>query len=258
MSLENNYKIKKLLQTWPKGTVCLTSWLTAHGYSSQLLYRYKKSHWIAAVGSAAIKQYGDTLHVEGALYALQQQANSTIHFGGKTALALLGRSHYLEFNAQEYVLFGGATEKLPSWMVQYPWGVSLVYYSTSFLPPGLGLVSKEFKNYSIQISGTARALLECLYLAPQHEDLITCYEVMEGLIDLRPQTVQSLLVACTSVKVKRLFLYMAEKAQHPWLTYLDFSAIDLGKGNRSLVKNGVYVSQYKITVPKELATYGTV
>ena len=81
---------------------------------------------------------------------------------------------------------------------------------------------------------------------------------MEGLNNLRPDTVQQLLEACSSVKVKRLFLYMAEKAQHPWLNYLDLQKIDLGKGNRSLVEKGVYVSKYKITVPKELAAHGAI
>ncbi len=258
MSLENQYKIKNLLQAWPKGTVCLTSWLSANGYSSQLLNKYKKSRWIESIGSGAVKQTGDTITIEGALYALQHQAGSTIHLGGKTALALLGRLHYLEFDTKKSILFGGADEKLPSWMAHYPWGLTLDYFGSSFLPSDLELVSKEIKSYSIKISGATRALMECLYLAPQKQDLIACYEVMEGMTNLRPQSVQSLLETCSSVKVKRLFLYMAEKAQHPWFQYLDVSKIDIGTGNRSVVKNGVYIAKYQITVPKELAFYEAV
>ena len=77
---------------------------------------------------------------------------------------------------------------------------------------------------------------------------------MEGLNNLRPALVQSLLEACQSVKVKRLFLYLAEKSNHDWFTYLDLSKIDLGSGKRSIVKDGVYISRYQITVPKELET----
>jgi len=258
MSLENHYKINNLLREWKKGTVYLTSWLTHNGYSNQLLHRYKNSNWIETVGSGAVKQFGDSITVEGALYALQQQSGSTIHLGGKTALALLGKSHYLEFATKKKVLFGATNEKLPSWMIHYQWGVELDYFPSSFLPNGLGLVQKEVKNFSINVSGAARALMECLYLAPKNQDLIECYELMEGLNNLRPDTVQQLLEACSSVKVKRLFLYMAEKAQHQWLNYLDLQKIDLGKGNRSLVEKGVYVSKYKITVPKELAVHGAV
>ena len=44
---------------------------------------------------------------------------------------------------------------------------------------------------------------------------------------------------------------MAEKLKHPWLDFADLSKVDLGSGKRSLVKNGVYIDKYKITVPKE-------
>lgn len=256
MSLENQYKINNLLKEWPKGTVYLTSWLTNNGYSNQLLNRYKNSNWIETVGSGAVKQSGDVITLEGALYAVQKQAGSNIHPGGKTALSMLGKSHYLEFATKRMVLFGDTKEKLPSWMVNYEWGVELEYFGSSFLPDDLGLVQKEVKNFTINISGAPRALMECLYLTPKKQDLIECYELMEGLNNLRPNSVQQLLEKCSSVKVKRLFLYMAEKAQHPWLDYLDLQKIDLGKGNRSLVENGVYVSKYKITVPKELELYG--
>ena len=256
MSLENKYKINKLLKEWPKGAVFLTSWLTTNGYSNQLLNRYKKSNWLESVGVGALKQSGDPVTVEGALYALQHQADSTIHLGGKTALAMLGKSHYLELASKKMILFGEAKEKLPSWMLNYSWKVNLEYFSSSFLPANIGLVEKEIKNFSINISGAARAILECLYLAPKKQDLIECYELMEGLTNLRPNSVQQLLEACSSVKVKRLFLYMAEKAQHTWLNYLDRQKIDLGKGNRSLVKNGIYVPTYKITLPEKLVSYG--
>lgn len=73
---------------------------------------------------------------------------------------------------------------------------------------------------------------------------------------LRPKVVQSLLENCNSVKVKRLFLFMAEKAGHAWLKYLNLGLIDLGSGTRSLVKKGAYVQKYNITVPKELGENG--
>lgn len=63
--------------------------------------------------------------------------------------------------------------------------------------------------------------MECLYLAPEKQQLLECYEMMEGLNNLRPNLVQQLLEACQSVKVKRLFLYMAEKSGHDWVKYLN-------------------------------------
>ncbi len=99
-------------------------------------------------------------------------------------------------------------------------------------------------------------MLECLYWAPQRQELIECFELMEGLNNLSPKQVQMLLENCNSIKVKRLFLYMAEKAAHSWFNYLDFESIDLGSGKRSIVKNGVYIEKYKIVIPKELEEYG--
>ena len=60
------------------------------------------------------------------------------------------------------------------------------------------------------------------------------------------------LESCTSIKVKRLFLFLAEKANHSWVKHINLEKIDLGSGKRSIVKNGAYNSKYKITVPKEL------
>jgi hypothetical protein len=176
----------------------------------------------------------------------------SIHPGGKTALALLGKAHYLELQTGKIALFGGDKERLPVWFKKYDWGVKVEYYETTFLPKDLGLKDIEVKNFSIKVSGAARAIMECLYLAPKDQDLKECYELMESLNNLSPRQVQVLLESCQSVKVKRLFLYMAEKAKHTWVEYLDTEKIDLGKGKRSLVKNGLFVEKYGITVPKAL------
>ncbi len=88
------------------------------------------------------------------------------------------------------------------------------------------------------------------------QELFECFELIQGLNNLRPNHVQELLEQCTSVKVKRLFMYMAEKANHDWVNYINLEKIDLGKGKRSLVKNGVYIPKYRITVPKELEEDG--
>ena len=46
---------------------------------------------------------------------------------------------------------------------------------------------------------------------------------------------------------------MASKAQHQWLAFIDLKKIDLGKGDRSITKGGVYNAQFHISLPKELA-----
>lgn len=251
MSLDHETKINKLLKDWPIGTVSLSSYLTSHGISSQLLNRYKKSRWLEAVGPGASMRSGDKVDYLGGLYALQNQANMSIHVGGRTALSLLGRGHYIDFSGGRTVLIGGTKEKLPLWFKEKDWGTKIDYFATSFLPTDMGLSDLSHNSFSVKISGPARALLECLYLAPKHQEFSECYELMEGLNNLRPQAVQDLLENCSSIKVKRLFLYLAEKLKHPWFEFVDVSKLDLGSGKRSLVKNGVYIDKYQITVPKE-------
>ncbi|WP_246041041.1 type IV toxin-antitoxin system AbiEi family antitoxin [Flavivirga rizhaonensis] len=253
--MEKEQKINRLLNSQPFGVVYLSSWLTENGFSTQLLNRYKKSNWLYSIGTGAWMRVGEKPTYEGAVYALQQQTQSSIHLGGKTALSLLGKAHYLELSIQRIVLFGGSKEKLPAWFNKYDWGLKVNYCSSSFLPSKAGLQSFDQGNFSLQISNPIRALLECLYLSPKRQELVECYEIMEGLNNLRPKQVQELLEQCTSVKVKRLFLYMAEKSKHDWFKFINIDKIDMGKGKRSLVKDGVYIAKYSITIPKVLAEY---
>ncbi len=96
MSLEKEQKINSLLKSQPSGIVYLTSWLTKNGFSNQLLDKYKKSNWFVSIGTGAMIRSGDDVGYEGAIYALQKQANLFVHPAGKTALTLLGKAHYLE------------------------------------------------------------------------------------------------------------------------------------------------------------------
>jgi hypothetical protein len=252
MSTENIGKINQLPHIAPPGTVLQASWLVEKGYSLDLQKRYRRSKWLSSIGTGAMVRVGDTVGYEGAIYALQQQSGFTIHPAGRTALSLLGRTHYLTLAEKKVTLFGGANERLPAWFRQHDWNVTIDYHASSFLPKGEGLMEISRGTFSIKVSNTARAVMEGLYLAPEGQDLLECYQQLENLNDLRPSSVQQLLEKCESIKVKRLFLYMAEKTGHAWFQHLDVKNIDVGKGKRSIVKNGVYVAKYQITVPKEL------
>ena len=104
----------------------------------------------------------------------------------------------------------------------------------------------------MKISTPERASLEMLYLVPHSQSIEEAWLLMEGLVTLRPRLVQSLLAACNSIKVRRLFLYLAEQHQHPWFERLDVDALDLGVGNRSIVSGGRLDPKYHITVPTNL------
>ncbi len=251
MSTNKGTKINQLLSIAPKGTVLLSSWLTRHGYSFELIKRYKHSGWLEPIGTGALMCVGDKVDVYGALYALQAQKNLKVHVGGRSAFSMLGKAHYLELDTKNIVIFGDRNAYLPSWFIKHDWDLAMEYHASDFLPPDLEVIEVLIKEFTVKVSSPARALMECLYLVPDKQDLTECYELMESMNNLRPNKVQELLERCTSVKVKRLFLYLAELHNHEWFKYLDLSKIALGSGKRSIVKDGILSKKYQITVPNK-------
>jgi hypothetical protein len=235
--------------------VATASYLETIGISKQLRLRYQKSQWIELLSRGAFKKFGDNISWQGGVYALQKQTALNIYPGALTAIALQGGAHYVRMGRERLYLFAPPHTLLPSWFKNYEWGVDTKFHCGSLVPTDLGFNDYKVKEFKIKISSLERAILECLYLAPDKVDLVECYQIMEGLTTLRPALLQELLEGCASIKVTRLFLYMAEKANHAWFKYLDKEKFDIGKGDRSIVKNGVYIASHKITVPKELAEY---
>ena len=95
-----------------------------------------------------------------------------------------GKAHYLELSTKKAQLFGGKDESLPLWFKKRDWGLSVESKLTSFLPPELGLVEIDHKSFKVKISSPARAVMECLYLAPKSQPLMEVFELMEGLNNL--------------------------------------------------------------------------
>ena len=102
------------------------------------------------------------------------------------------------------------------------------------------------------MSAPERAILELLDEVPQRETFHQADMLMEGLRNLSPRRLQKLLADCRSIKVKRLFLWFAERHNHAWLKKLDRNGINLGRGKRMLVRGGKLDTKYNITVPENL------
>ena len=87
---------------------------------------------------------------------------------------------------------------------------------------------------------------------PDRESFDHADKLMESLTTLSPRRLETLLLNCRSVKVKRLFFFFAERHNHQWLNRLDPHSFDLGQGNRVLAKGGKLDPRYHITVPRDL------
>jgi hypothetical protein len=253
MITNNTGKLKKLLEEHVPGTVLLASWLDKNSISHDLQKYYRRSGWLESLGTGAFTRPKEVVRWQGGLFALQTQANLPVYAGGPSALSMHGLSHYLRLGEETVYLFSPHQVILPAWFNQHDWKAKMKHIKTSMLPAGLGLENFEEKNFKIKISSPERAILECIYLSPGHLDLVECYQVFEGLTNIRPKLMQALLEACTSIKVKRLFLYMADKSKHKWFSFINKSKISMGAGDRSISKGGVYVGQFHISIPKELA-----
>ena len=153
-------------------------------------------------------------------------------------------------------LFTDKKNKLPTWLLKEEWDMTVKYKTTSFLGEDMtGVESTTFNQHDLLVSSPERAILECLNLPEASSCLLDIYYVMESMTTLRPQLVQKLLESCTSHKVKRLFLYMAEKANHSWYKSLNLENINLGTSRYMVTPTGKYISKYNMTISKELAEY---
>lgn len=252
MASSTGSKINQLLKIWPSGAVAVLSWLEKQGVYQQLIYEYEKTSWVRRLGRGAYSRAGDKVEWTGGLYAIQEQMGLPIHAGGKTALQMQGYAHFLPMGKGTTVsLFGPPDVKLPTWFKQYRWGIKIRYAATNLFvgEADQGLTKKDMGSYLIGVSTPERAIMEVLYGVPKEESYEEAKLLMEGLTTLRPRLVQALLEHCVSVKVKRLFMVVAENCQHAWVKKLNLSKVDFGKGKRMLIRGGRLHSKYNITVP---------
>ena len=256
MSLSRSEKLRPLLDAWKPHSVATTAHLKTLGITPQDLQNYTSSPWLMSLGRGAFKRPMETVTWQGALYSLQTQLRLPVHVGALTALEMSGNSHYVRFANTKAYLFSPLNVALPLWFRTH-WGDDVRHVQTKLLPPELGLTEQQApEGFALKTSGVERAALELLHLAPREFDLIEAGMIIESMTSIRPKLMQSLLEQCTSIKVRRLFLYLAERANLPVVRHLELDRIDLGTGDRSLVANGRYVAKYQLLLPKELVDHG--
>ena len=105
---------------------------------------------------------------------------------------------------------------------------------------------------TVRVSALERALFEVLKDVPGRVSFERAERSMESLADLSPRRLELLLRRTRSIKIKRLFFWLAERHGHPWARRLDPDHYDLGHGKRVLAKDGRLVSRYGITVPRAM------
>jgi Transcriptional regulator, AbiEi antitoxin, Type IV TA system/Transcriptional regulator, AbiEi antitoxin N-terminal domain len=270
-------RLNQLERELPEGLLVDASWLAHHGYPTNLRSHYVTTGRLEQPTRRVYRRPRGSLSWQQAVISLQTLLGHAVVVGGRTALELQGYAHYLPQSRKEVHLYG--PKQPPNWLFKLPLDAPFVWHNDRKLfgdehiirkLPGLswkpeargdepsaghaGVTVQPWGqwNWPLALSTPERAVLELLDELPGHETFHQVDKLMEGLSNLSPRRLQTLLANCKSVKVKRLFFFFADRHNHAWKKRLKKEEIDFGKGKRMLVKGGKLDRAYQITVPEDL------
>ena len=240
--------LPKLFFECPVGVVLTTSVLKSMGITPQLAHHYSKQGWLIPVGDGAYLRKNDTPSWAGAL-ATVQSADIQVYVGAGQALDLIGLNQNVMLGKPFVHLFTPHTIRLPKWFLDYDFGANFHVTRTRKYTEN-HLMEHKTTGFNLTISRPEQAILEVCRFVPKIYGFETLRNYVESLISLNPLMMQEILEANEFIKEKRIFLYMASHINHTWYKKLNLEKIDLGKGPRQVVADGVYNSEFNIFVPK--------
>lgn len=280
MGIQNKVKLNSLQRLLPEGLIVDAAWLEKHGYSRALRKKYVTRGWLDQVVRGVYRRPApklqESLRWQAVVISLQTLLGRPYTVGGRTALELQGFAHYLSGRHREIHLYGPG--KPPGWLSKLHLEDQFVLHNADRLFIGNSRRPRRSKSrtstgndflqssyirqpwgqweWPLTLSSPERAIFELLDEVPRRETFHQADTLMEGLRNLSPRRLHTLLAACRSVKVKRLFLWFAERHGHAWLKKLDRKDVDLGQGKRMLVKGGKLDPKFNITVPESIDAAG--
>ena len=256
----------------PEGLLADSVWMEQNGFSRALRKQWVDSGRLQSPVRGVFWRPRGKLTWEQVVVSLQTILKLPVSLGGETAINRLGFSHYLKHSEATIHLYSDA--KLPTWLHKLELNIKFQVHNRTRLFPqvnqpdipadvywedgietnyGTLMVMPLSKTgWPLTISVQERAIFEYLDLLPKEADFHTLDMTFEGMANLRPKIVQSLLEQCKSIKVKRLFCYFADRHNHTWWKKIDTKKIDLGKGKRVIVNQGTLDAKYQITVPQDI------
>ena len=243
-------KLNQLLFRLPRGIVITSSWLHEKGVSYRMLHHHSSSEnsVLENIGAGAyvISGQRENLQVAGGLFSLATQLKLKFHLGAVSAL-VNGHSsrHFVTFQESPLEIFLDENRKFPKWF-DGNFKDKYRLFQTRFLNTDIGLQNANFQGFDLRVSCVERAVLETIF--QNSLSIREIAQILEMLTNLRPNILQDLLESCSSIRVKRVFLYLAEKQKHSWFDFLDLSRINLGKGKRVISNSGKLNKKYGIVI----------
>ena len=262
--VKSAYK-QSLKMLLPYGMLATKKWLAEQGLSVHALDNAVKTDTLLLLARGVYSQYSRSLSWESVVASIQrmekEQAEQipTVVVGGLSALTLSGLSHYLSLGQRQHIHLY-STGQLPAWLSRLSLPIEFQGHSTKMLWPESVNKDKSFvKEYEweeglppVYFSCPEKAILEVLMDLPESVSFEHADELMQGLINLSPRKLDVLLTLCKSIKVKRLFFWLAKRYNYSWLSKLDPQSYDLGSGKRVVAKGGKLDAEYLITVPSHM------
>lgn len=249
----------------PNGLLVTRSWLMEQGLARHAVDNLIKSGQLLPLRPGVYIRPGTRLVWQGVVGSLQRMGRTFV-VGGTSALELHGRTHYLPLARRRTIHLHGSGP-LPSWANRLGLEETFRRHGTAWLsepeesperceqsPLSSFTVDVPWGDgfQTVRTSTLERALFEILKDVPAGISFEHAEQLMEGLADLSPRRLDALLRRTRSIKVKRLFFWLAERQGHAWMKRLDAGDFDLGRGKRVLARDGWLVSRYGITVPKTM------
>lgn len=240
----------RLFLNWQDEAVHTHVWFESHNISPQSVHQCLKNKLIKKLGGGAYIKAKDKLNWQAALFTAQKELQLPFHVSGQTALELQGLGHFVKMGkkAPVYIVKREKT-RVPIWLKNNNWGVVFYFKNSSLFPSDLGLMKYNQSKFHFILSSRERAIMEMIHHLDLKDSFETLERYFEGLLNLRGSLVQKLLEDCSSIKVKRVFLYMADKLELSLMKHLNARRIQLGRGKRVISENGKLDKIYNITVP---------
>lgn len=256
LNTEARQQLRELL---PLEMVATKQWLIDQGLSLHFVDNAVRSGTLQPLSAGVYALFEAKVSWRGVVASLQKMSEEPVHVGGLTALDLAGLGQYLSKGSEPYVnLYSSAP--LPRWLTRVWVNATFERHGTQRLWPNTVMSETKFLRGDVwreglppvRFSCPEKAMLEVLMDVPRTVSFEHADELMQGLHNLSPRKLDALLKACNNIKVKRLFLWLAERQGHAWFKSLIPHEYDLGSGKRVVAEGGKLDTKWQITVPKEM------
>jgi hypothetical protein len=221
-----------------------------YGISPRSANKYYARGSLKKVAPGIFARPYDQISWLGVVGVVQNDLALPIHIGGRSALELHGVGHYVQIGENPIInIISREKVRVPLWAKSGDWQGSLKVKQSSMITTAPELTEYNREGITIHISSREQAILELIEELDLSDNFETAENYMESVLTLRPQVVQRLLENCKSIKVKRVFLFLAKYLELPFFDQLRIDRIYLGSGKRLIAKAGKLDTDFNITVP---------